>query len=55
METAEFVEIIVRIICEVVLPAVAVWLCFYIRKWLKGELPVPPHVHEITVKGDERH
>jgi len=50
MTSIELIEHITRIICEVLLPALALWLCYYIRKWLRGELPVPPHVHEVQLK-----
>ena len=54
METVEFIEYITRIICEILLPALALWVCYYIRKWLRGELPVPPHVHEVAIKDAKR-
>jgi len=52
MPTVELVETITRILLELIIPAVALWLCYYVRKWLRGELPVPPHIHEVALKHD---
>ena len=50
MNTLELIDKLASIFVEIVFPVLALWLCYYVRKWLRGTLPVPPHIHEVSLK-----
>ena len=57
MSTMEFLEKLFAIIDEVlgtILMLVGVWLATQVRKWLRGELPVPPYEHHVTLQEPTR-
>ena len=49
MNTLDLIDKLLTIAVEIIFPALALWLASYVRKWLRGTLPVPPHVHEVTL------
>lgn len=44
------IEHLLTIVNEIVFPAIALWLAYYIRSWLKGTLSPPPYQHEVRLK-----
>ena len=53
MNTLDLIDKLLTIACEIIFPALALWICFYIRKWLTGTLPVPPHIHQVSLTAEK--
>ena len=50
MTTADLMDRLLRIIDEAVIPAIALWLAYYVRRWVNGTLKVPPYEHKVTLQ-----
>lgn len=53
VNTMQFVELVIRTLEDVIIPAAVVWIVYLIRKWLKGELDVPAYKHEVKLAEPE--
>ena len=42
------------LIDEVIFPALAAYVLWQIRQWMNGKLQVPPHIHEVSLKQDDK-
>lgn len=52
MSTADLIAKILQILDEIVIPSVALWVAWQIRKWLQGDLQVPPYEHRVQIKSE---
>lgn len=56
MTTADLLDQIFRILNEAILlifTAIGLYVANLIRKWVGGNLPVPPHTHTVVINEDK--
>lgn len=50
MSTIDLVEHLLKILNEIIFPALALWVAYLVRKWLTGQLETPPYEHKVSLQ-----